>query len=231
MIVHIYLITNEVTGKYYVGQTSCDVSKRFRDHISSAKSEKVTSSPRLRRSMRCHGIDKFSVQELAVAKNEKEGDYLETLWIVSLDAMNPTTGYNLTLGGRGVRGVKWSEDRRARASKAQKGISRGLGHIVTQETRDKISAATMGRISPLKGVSPSLETRQKLSENHKGKTVSEETRNKLRIVNLGKTGYWKGRSIPVEARKKMSEVRQGKPWSAVRRAAFTRRKAHVTTTY
>lgn len=204
MLVHIYPITNEVNGKYYVGQTSCAVEKRFKDHISSAITRAKRGCRYLQQAIRKYGPEKFSVQELATTSNEIEGDNLEILWITSLDAMNSRVGYNLALGGRGARGVVWDEARRAKSSKAQKGISRGLVHVVTAETRAKISAGNMGRVSPLKGVSPSLETREKLSRANTGKLRTEDTKRAIsnRIKEL-----WKD----PEYAKHMSEAHTRRP--------------------
>lgn len=73
--------------------------------------------------------------------------------------------------------------------------------VVSQATRDKISAS-------LKGIVPSAETRKKISESLKGITRSEETRRKLSEAA-------KGRVLTPEHRanlsKAMKDVRKNKP--------------------
>jgi hypothetical protein len=74
-----------------------------------------------------------------------------------------------------------------------------IGHIVTAETRAKMSAARKGKkMGPL-----SDETKAKLSAIFKGRLVSAETREKLRQAGLG-------RRHTAEARAKMSVDRKGK---------------------
>ena len=63
----------------------------------------------------------------------------------------------------------------------------------------------------------SEETKQKMSEAHKGKTLSEETKQKMSAVNKGKTHS-------EEARQKISEARKGKTHSEE-----TRRKISEST--
>ena len=75
-----------------------------------------------------------------------------------------------------------------------------LGKNVSEETRQKMSEVHKGRTH-------SAETRKKLSEANKGKHHSEETRQKMSEAN-------KGRTFSEETRQKMSEVHKGKHRSA-----------------
>lgn len=180
MIVHIYLITNEVTGKYYVGQTACSVEKRFRDHVSSAKSEKVKSSPKLKRSMRHHGVESFSIQELAIATSNEQGDVLETLWISLLDARNPEVGYNLSTGGNSTRGIKWSYESKAAHSLRMLGNKHGAGVVCSKEKKDKIREALIKH--PV-----SISTREKISQSLTGRPGRKHTEEaKIKISEAAK---------------------------------------------
>ena len=53
---------------------------------------------------------------------------------------------------------------------------------------------------------PSEETRQKMSESHKGKTLSEGTRKKIRDANIGRH---KGKTLSEEHRKKLRDAKIG----------------------
>jgi group I intron endonuclease len=188
MLVRIYLITNEVTGKYYVGQTSCGIEKRFRDHISSANTGCKRGCVYLQRAMQKYGIENFSTQELASADSSEQGDALETLWIILLDARNPDVGYNLSTGGNSTRGIKWNEKSKDELSKRMLGNTRGLGRVVTEEVRNKISNSLMGHEqkpnsgSFTKGLVPW----------NKGGTFSEETKRKMSESRKGRIPWNKG---------------------------------------
>jgi 5-methylcytosine-specific restriction endonuclease McrA len=84
---------------------------------------------------------------------------------------------------------------------------------LTEEHKKKISLALMGHRPWKKGMSPSLETRKKISEGlrgrgfggaKKGHPTSLETRRKISEANKG--GHW---TLSLETRKKMSEVCRG----------------------
>ncbi len=112
-----------------------------------------------------------------------------------------------------------------------------IGHIVTRETREKISKALKGRPGHNLGKRLTLEQREHLRQINLGKkqspeTVkkrfawakgyrpSEETKRKMRESNLGKKrteetrikigNSKRGKKASVETRKKMSEARKGK---------------------
>jgi hypothetical protein len=98
---------------------------------------------------------------------------------------------NYTDGGDGVKGLVFSEESRAKLSKARLGNTHLLGYVPTQETRRKISRANMGRKhTPEAKVNMSNAQR---GENHPmyGKThkdssklkTSQSTKGKVWITN------------------------------------------------
>ena len=92
-MIGIYLITNKVNGKKYVGQ-SIDIEGRWKSHITASKKSEL----HIYRAMRKYGIDNFDfsiLEECSVDKlNERE-----IYWISELDTYN--NGYNMTIGGKG----------------------------------------------------------------------------------------------------------------------------------
>jgi hypothetical protein len=87
---------------------------------------------------------------------------------------------NLTDGGEGVSGYQHTEYAKNKMSETRTGKKQ------SSETRLKLSNIHKGRTAPNKGVSPSPETRIKLSIANKNKKKTEEVKNKIRLSHLGK---------------------------------------------
>jgi group I intron endonuclease len=100
----IYLVTNLIDGKMYVGKTEKPVARRWRDHKYKAYHRGVQWNYYLYRAIRKHGPENFSIQCLAEARSSEELSQLEKLWIIILSTTAPN-GYNLTSGGDGVSGT------------------------------------------------------------------------------------------------------------------------------
>ena len=99
---YIYIITNLITNKQYVGQTINTIQKRFRAHISDAKNK--TDNMYIHKSMNKYGIENFKVEEITCVDLDNEFDlidklnYLEKFYISFYNTLSPN-GYNLTKGG------------------------------------------------------------------------------------------------------------------------------------
>src|SRR5208337_3816621 len=76
----IYCITNEITGKYYIGQTIQNPRKRFNDHMTMQPEKSGARS--LASSIRKHGRENFTMDILAKCLDRDELDRLEALWIL-----------------------------------------------------------------------------------------------------------------------------------------------------
>ena len=104
----IYLITNKLDNKQYVGQTTKTVQERFTEHADGAAHYKrVIDNPNkysykgtctyLYRAINAHEIDNFTVEMLCECDNE-ELDECEECFIKDYNTLAPC-GYNLTTGG------------------------------------------------------------------------------------------------------------------------------------
>ena len=104
---YIYLITNHINGKKYVGQTVNPIHHRWKEHIEDAYSGNKSNSL-LHRAIIKYGASNFGIdilQECADAElNEKEKSYIKKYnTYYTYDK-----GYNMTWGGEGV--TKYSDD-------------------------------------------------------------------------------------------------------------------------
>lgn len=94
----IYMITNLVNGKVYVGQTWLRVWARWKGHIRDTKTRKLVH---FHNAIAKYSSENFSVDVLDWATNQTDLDALETLWIIALGSIDPKVGYNMTYGGKG----------------------------------------------------------------------------------------------------------------------------------
>ena len=94
----IYLITNTLNGKNYVGKTKQKLEKRITQH----KYDSRKGRPGLGAAIRKYGWENFSVEVLETCPVEMLNER-EMFWIRELNSKAPN-GYNLTDGGDGNSG-------------------------------------------------------------------------------------------------------------------------------
>lgn len=92
---YIYLITNKVNQKKYVGQTRTTIKERYKKHIKTSR----TSNRHLYCAMRKYGIENFIIEELERVENDNQLDIREQYWISYYNSYY--NGYNETKGGSG----------------------------------------------------------------------------------------------------------------------------------
>ncbi len=102
----IYVITNTINGKQYVGQ-SIDIDKRIKQHFRDLKAGRDSSH--MQRAYNLYGKEAFAADIIEYCDIDKLDDR-EIYWIAELDTFE--NGYNLTLGGVGTRGHTISEETR-----------------------------------------------------------------------------------------------------------------------
>lgn len=95
----IYLITNKINGKRYVGQTRTALKVRMSKHYSDAKCEPGVTG--IDAAIRKYGQENFDVRVLCECP-EDQLDRLERYYIEVYNTYNSNYGYNLTPGGQGA---------------------------------------------------------------------------------------------------------------------------------
>ena len=188
----IYLIRNSINGKGYVGQTTVGVANRFAKHAENARSGIDLA---LYRAMRKHGVDCFTVAEVATCELELLDD-LEKHYVKFYGTSAASGhGYNMTDGGDSARrpkGSRNSEESKAKNAASHKGMKRPPR---SDEYRAKQAAAQKGKSIP-------AETKAKISAALKGKKKQPRTPEYKANMSAAKKGQGKGA-----------------PWSEARRAA------------
>lgn len=160
----IYLLTNTVNGKQYVGQTSVGLEERWKRHCRSAR---CGVDYHLYRAIRKYGPDTFT-HEILEHTTIEDVNARETYWVAELKTKEH--GYNMTEGGGGTRGWVPSDETRAKISTSLKGKYGGEKHYMYGKT-------------------PSQETRAKMRASGKVKIFTVEHRAKLGDARAGKETF------------------------------------------
>ena len=178
---------------FYVGKGSID---RIGNHIIESKNSKNNDyKHRKIRKIWKEGLEPIRIK-IKENLSEQKAFELEIYLIWSIGRYDLRSGplTNHTDGGDGTSGA-----------------------IRSEEARRKMSESLKGRIVWNKGKESSEETKQKLSESHKGIKQSEETRRKNSESNKGEKNHFYGKHHSEETKQKMSESHRGKnkgnvPW-------------------
>jgi group I intron endonuclease len=119
MKAYIYLITNLINDKVYVGK-SINPDERWRHHknIAAGGKEKYPKEfSSIHGAIRKYGEDNFGLKIVEEFDTEDEAYRAETRWIISLVSNDRSKGYNLNLGGKG--GIQPTEEVRQKLIAAQ----------------------------------------------------------------------------------------------------------------
>ena len=158
----IYMITNTINDKIYVGSTTTSLKERLRIHKKEAKNENSRMSRLFYKTLK-ENPEAFSIKLIesypCISRNELEvkeyqvmNDFLQKIGRDKL--------YNICLSKSGMG-------------------HQCFGKKLSEETKQKMSEANIGKIL-------SDQTKQKLSEINKGKTLKEETKQKISEKLKGK---------------------------------------------
>jgi len=179
----IYKATNKINGKIYIGRTIKSLAERIRGHISKSLNNS-SGNIYFHNAIKKYGPENFEWKVIAKYNSLEELNKAEIKMIEKYNTFEK--GYNLTVGGEGTVGYKF-----------------------TEETRKKMSEAQKGEKSHMYGKHISEEHKRKLSEFNRGKQVSEETRRKLSEAHSGKNHFNYGKQFSEETKKRMSEAQKG----------------------
>lgn len=156
----VYIITNTVTGKRYIGKTVMSLDKRWSRHKARAKSGSKTY---LHNSIRKHGSQAFTCNIIQECNTKDELNNLERYYITTYRTRVNEGGFNMTGGGDGGLGLLHSEEAKKKIGNAAK------GRVFSEEHRKKISEA--------------LKVAMKGKQNRKGIPCSESTKRKIGVAN------------------------------------------------
>ena len=144
---YIYLITNNINGKKYIGQTTQYYKERWNKHINSIKTKE--GCPLLKKAFIKYGIDNFSFKILIICFDEDRIIY-EKEYIQKYNTVTPN-GYNMNEGGIG--GHKHNEESRAKIKNGlleyYKNIPSNIKNINIIKHRETMSCAVGKKINQI----------------------------------------------------------------------------------
>jgi len=185
---YVYIITNLISGKKYVGSKICYKKNPEIDGY-------MGSSKFLNNDIKIYGVHNFSKQIIQYYEDgedllERESEYIE-----KYKTLFPN-GYNRFIpnqrNGFNRKGIAHSEETIKKMK--QSSVGKNLGRILSEEHKERISISMKGKNKECK----SEETKNKISEFFKGKSKSEETKNKIRE-------FFKGKHRTEETKNKIKE--------------------------
>ncbi|MBL0303240.1 MAG: GIY-YIG nuclease family protein [Cytophagaceae bacterium] len=94
----IYLITNNLNEKQYIGLTVQTLERRWRYHQEQANTNHIKSKESLHAAIREFGADNFSIKAIDSGTTKKGLERKEREWIKKLNTLIPN-GYNISTGG------------------------------------------------------------------------------------------------------------------------------------
>lgn len=192
----IYLLTNLINGKVYVGQTQ-NCYQRMKQYAGNKEKRRLIGKAIIK-----YGIDNFDLTLLEIGVPIDKLNSLEQHWMDYYDSYNLEHGYNMCPEAGTNRGYKYTEEDRAKMSKSAK-----------QKFIDHPEYIKRGKDNPMYGVKMSEETRAKMSrsrignQNAKGSTwvMSQETKDKISKSMKGKQNCL-GRKLSQETKNKIAEA-------------------------
>ncbi len=193
----VYLTTNNINGKQYVGShTTDDPNDNY-----------FGSGIIIKRAIKKYGKEKFSKEILKICESREEAINLEEYFISEKNTLYPF-GYNVSPFGHAAfpgsknpmygkipwnKGKTLSIETRNKISNTLKGNKNLLGYIHSSESKMKMSENMKGRVPWNKNKKMSIEFKEKLSKSHKGQIP-----------------WNKGKKTCADTKKKLSESHKGK---------------------
>lgn len=141
----IYIITNQINQKQYIGLTTKSLEERFHSHYYRACNEKSV----IQKAMKLYGKEKFTIEELDIAYSEEELFEKEVRYIAEYNTYLGR-GYNQTAGGGGITNM--SQEIRNKISKTKTGKKVPKLQGLKRSNKDRLHISRQMGSKPVRGV-------------------------------------------------------------------------------
>ena len=149
----VYSHTNKINGKIYIGLTSMEPNKRWKNGKGYYKGTHFRSA------IDKYGWDNFEHKIIKDGLNKEEAAYWEIYYISLYNSTDRRYGYNMSSGGENGGGHPQTEETRKKIG--ENGCHTGMvGKKLSEEHKTKLLNAITGKPR-------SEETKRKISESHR----------------------------------------------------------------
>lgn len=172
----IYITTNLINGKQYIGQHKGDGNDNY-----------LGSGDRLTVAIKKYGKENFKREIIEFANSLEELNELERYYITLANAVEDDHFYNIANGGcvnphfgqeNGMFGKHHTKQAKDKMSATKKNLMQNPNHYIhSEEYKTKMSEITKGEKNGMYGRNHSEESKIKMSVNSKGKTLGEKNGN------------------------------------------------------
>lgn len=185
----IYLVTNNITGKVYIGQTISSIAARWKGHCNAG------GNSRLWLSIERHGRSAFSVEKIDQADTKQELDELERFYIAAYGSRHKDVGYNFERGGSGEPKTKDAVERIAaklRGRKVPKDAVEKMAATKRNRPRTPAEQAVLNRMAEMnRGRRHTAESIRKMSEAVTGRKTGPLTPEHRKKLSDAAKEQWK----------------------------------------
>lgn len=202
----VYLITNLVNSKRYVGITTGSVDARFKEHCCWTPSHRQKKSA-IHEAIVKYGVDNFKVEQIDQAESMEELYKKEQFWIETLGTFQKE--YNLTKGGVGSHGRILSEEtiEKHRRSAIQTMSNPEIRLHLSRKTKEYFETHPEAKehlrtIQLGKKLSP--ETIKKIADKQRGQKKNWSADGKQRMINAQKSRIRKPMAAELKETKKLA---------------------------
>ena len=155
----IYLVTNKINCKRYIGQTQQGrLDKRIFEHLIESKTAGTTVI--FHNAIRKYGIENFDIEVIEDHIPEEEIDEKEKFYIQFYHTYyKEGKGYNMTLGGQGTHGYIFTKKDKIKMSEKNKAAWKKIKLEQPEKFKQHCEKLRLANLNK----KVSLETRKKLS--------------------------------------------------------------------
>jgi group I intron endonuclease len=140
---YIYILQNVINNKIYVGESNNPIN-RIKYHKLTAKTKKKNHYSYIHEAIDKYGEDNFTFDVIEEFQTETEALEAETFWIQFFRSWDKDFGYNKTLGNKGIKGFKHSNETLQIISQSSKGRKRtpeSINKMIEQNSGDLCSSS------------------------------------------------------------------------------------------
>lgn len=226
----IYVYTNLINGKKYIGLTTRKMKNRHREHLNVSKNkiESYDTNVVFHNAIRKYGIENFTLEILHSDLNLVDLNSLEKYYINFYDSLACKNGYNVSSGGSNGNPYAGKtkeeiEEIKRKMIESHKNIPTWWDNATDEEKErrnKKLSESLKGRERTeehCKHLSDALKSSNKnKDENHPmyGKHHTEKSKTKIsesrKGKNCGEDNYLYGKQLAEETKQKISNTLKGR---------------------